>query len=162
MDFPRIHLNSHGMALTKGTTILCIVHYRFIHKTTLKWQNFPKVSKWTFKNIETHSISNLWSLITPSKQIYFECSTTWTCRIFWKISTYHTLQSKENASTRSIYIFDAICLVMCVLYDSLCMFNPYFLGFNGWKSNFQFDYQPLFWSQLVFQYSKLIMQVHFH
>jgi hypothetical protein len=50
--------------------------------------------QWTLKNIGAHNISNLWSLITPSKKIHFECLTKWSCKMFWKFSTYHTLQSK--------------------------------------------------------------------
>jgi hypothetical protein len=36
MDFPWIHLDSHGMALGEGTTILSIIHSRFIHKNYIE------------------------------------------------------------------------------------------------------------------------------
>jgi hypothetical protein len=49
MDFPRIHLDSHGMALRKGTTILYIVHYRFIHKNYIEMAKFPKNLKMDFQ-----------------------------------------------------------------------------------------------------------------
>jgi len=42
MDFPRIHLNSHGMALKEGTTILSIVHCRFIHKNYIGMAKFSQ------------------------------------------------------------------------------------------------------------------------
>ncbi len=84
--------------------------------------------------IGTHNVLKFWNLLNFSKYVCFN-----PLSIFYK------------------NIFPTPC---CILHWR--SFGPYFLGFNGWKSNCQFDSWPFLWLQFLIHNSKWRMHDFFH